>query len=220
MQENKTQQMPQIQNNMNEEMHKHMEQMHQGMQNNEEQHMMGHDGMQGQEDMHEEHNRFQLNVPYPEIKISEKIIQYARLLQDDYAGVISELTAINQYSYHHFITDDVDKETADTFAGIAVVEMHHLELLAQAIIKLGGDPLFRGSYSNGGQFWNGSYVKYAKGTRQILLEAIKSEQEAIAQYKKHISMIRDSGIRQLLERIILDEQYHITIINNLLNKVS
>lgn len=48
--------------------------------------------------------------PYPEIKVLKPNLYYANLLIDDYAGVISEFTAISQYLYHYFFFKDIDKE--------------------------------------------------------------------------------------------------------------
>lgn len=165
-----------------------------------------------------EYLKYSVNLPYPEIKVERKNPQYAELLQDDYAGIVSELTAITQYTYHHFVSGDINKEVSDLVKGIARVEMKHLELLGEAIIKLGGDPLFRGSFSNRGQFWNGYYVSYSKTIKRILLDNIDAEKKAILQYKRHIELIHDPNIQKLLQRIILDEEYHLTLFTNMLQK--
>ena len=39
--------------------------------------------------------------PYPKVKVERQNMFYAELLMDDYAGVISEFTAISQYLYHY-----------------------------------------------------------------------------------------------------------------------
>lgn len=163
--------------------------------------------------------KFQLNLPYPEIKVEAKNSKYAQLLQDDYAGIVSEFTAIALYSYQHFVSEDLNKEIAEMIKGVSIVEMHHLEMLAEAIIKLGGDPVFRGSYSNKGRYWNGSYVIYDKKLKDILLTDIKAEKEAIKQYNKHIEMIHDPNIQELLKRIVLDEEYHVKLFSEALKKL-
>ena len=39
------------------------------------------------------------NIPYPKIEVEEKNSYYAKLLYDDYAGNVSETTAIFLYIY-------------------------------------------------------------------------------------------------------------------------
>ncbi|WP_339061131.1 manganese catalase family protein [Tepidibacillus marianensis] len=74
---------------------------------------------------------------YPETKVLKPNRAYAEILMDDYAGVVSEFTAINQYLYHHYFFDIIDNQLADLLEGVAVVEMYHLEILADLIILLG-----------------------------------------------------------------------------------
>lgn len=155
------------------------------------------------------HGEFASPEPYPEVKVLAPNHQYALLLQDDYAGIVSEFTAISQYLYHHFFFENINKELGELLSGIAIVEMHHMELLGETIILLGGNPQIRGSYSTRGAFWNGSFVYYGNNTCQQLATDIQSEKDAIQIYREHICLIADPYIKQLLARIILDEQVHI-----------
>lgn len=41
-------------------------------------------------------------APYPEVRVVAPNRQFAELLLEDYAGAISEFTAINQYLHHYF----------------------------------------------------------------------------------------------------------------------
>lgn len=67
-----------------------------------------------------------------------------------------------------------------SFVLIAMIEIKHLELLGEAIIKLGGNPEFKSSYSNVGRFWLGSYVNYSTTIKKILLDNIDTEKIAIS----------------------------------------
>lgn len=189
-----------------EVMNQHMQEYMQGQQQG---HMGGH--------MHD--SRYSISLPYPEIKVESKNPLYARILQDDYAGIVSEFTAVNQYVYHSLVAGGITKEIADALLGIAIVEMTHLHLLGEAIIKLGGNPVYRGTTSNMGQFWNGSYVQYSTNTRNILIDDINSEKAAIANYRRHIELIGDKNIQKLLERIIMDEELHIIIFSYFLRQL-
>lgn len=82
--------------------------------------------------------------PYPEIKVLAPNPYYAEILMGDYAGVVSEFTAINQYLYHYFVLKGIDRELGRLLENIAITEMLHMEILAATIILLGGKPLFRG----------------------------------------------------------------------------
>lgn len=156
--------------------------------------------------------------PYPEIKVLGPNFCYACILMDDYAGTVSEFTAISQYLYHHFSFEDIDKELGDLLKNVAITEMLHMEMLADIIIKLGGSPIIRGSYSTSGSFWNGSFVHYGTQLCEQLKADIDSEHKAIHAYEKHICMIRDPFIQAILQRIILDEKVHIRLFNEALDK--
>lgn len=160
---------------------------------------------------HNQPSKYAHPSPYPEVKVIAPNYFYALLLQDDYAGVVSEFTAISQYLYHHFFFERMNKELGELLSGVAITEMHHMELLAEAIILLGGDPRIKGSYSTGGAFWNGSFVNYGNNLCQQLAADIDAEVKAIHNYREHIQLIHDPYIKQLLERIILDEQVHLDL---------
>ena len=156
--------------------------------------------------------------PYPEIKVVKPNLQYAEILMDDYAGVVSEFSAISQYLYHHYFFNEIDKELGETLQGIAIIEMMHMNMLAETIRKLGGSPVIRGSNSTYGNYWNGSYVRYGTLLCEQLKSDIDIEYEAIKAYRNHISIICDGHVQAILQRIILDEKAHISYFNRALLK--
>lgn len=156
--------------------------------------------------------------PYPEVRVLAPDRYYASLLVDDYAGRVSEFTAISQYLYHHFYFEKYSKDLGALLENVSIVEMYHMELLAEAIIKLGGDPQIRGSFSTGGNYWDGGYIYYGNQIYDQLKADIQAEYEAIRAYQAHISAIHDPCIQALLRRIILDEQVHIRHFNDALSK--
>ena len=156
---------------------------------------------------------FAVDLPYPEVNIDYSNPFYASLLLDDYASNTSELTAITQYVYGHILASNED--VANTFLGVAIVEMTHLDLLGDVITELGYYPKYT---SGNGVYWNASFVPYGCSTRNRIELAIQAEYGAIAQYRHHIQLIDDPDIDALLERIILDEELHIKIFKNLLDK--
>ncbi|NLC53912.1 MAG: peptidoglycan-binding protein, partial [Firmicutes bacterium] len=83
---------------------------------------------------------YTLPVPYPEPRVVAPNAFYAQLLLEDYAGMVSELTAVHQYLYNHYY---FEKELSGMVKSIAIVEMKHLELLAETILLLGEAPEYR-----------------------------------------------------------------------------
>ncbi|MDD3224472.1 MAG: ferritin family protein [Clostridium sp.] len=154
---------------------------------------------------------FRVKLPYPKVCIDHKNKFYASLLLDDYASCTSEYTAIAQYIYAHAVTEDECLQKV--FLGIAIVEMSHLDMLADVIYCLGVNPKF---YNGCGEFWKGSFVPYGCSTKQRLKLAIEGEYAAINQYQRHIQKIENCDIRRLLERIIMDEKLHASIFNKIL----
>lgn len=49
----------------------------------------------------------------------------------------------------------------------------------------------------------------------MLQADIEAEKAAIRQYKMHINAIQDDYINSVLRRIILDEEYHIMVLQSL-----
>jgi bacterioferritin len=163
-----------------------------------------------------EKNKYTSNIAYPEIKVSCPNKGYALLLRDDYAGLVSEMTAINQYLYHYFDNKFCNKEMAETLEKIAIVEMQHLEILAELIVLLGEKPV----YFSQNTFWNGSFVDYGNNLLDQLRSDLAAEMRAIEKYNMHIRMINDPCIQKVLERIVLDEQVHVRIFTDMINALT
>ncbi len=154
--------------------------------------------------------------PYPEVKVAGPNPCYACLLMDDYAGVISEFTAIGQYLHHYFLFKDIDKDLGKLLENVSITEMLHMEILADTIKELGRDPQIRGSISTCNNYWNGSFIYYGNELCAQLKADIDAEYKAIDEYRKHIRLIKDPYIKAILERIILDEKVHIRLFNEAL----
>ena len=55
--------------------------------------------------------------------------------------------------------------------------------------------------------------------RDMLIADIEAEKDAIRQYRMHIGMICDSGVNAVLARIIRDEEYHIILLQALMDEL-
>ena len=163
--------------------------------------------------MNEEY-KITLDAPYPPAKADGCNIFYASLLTNDFAGPVSELSAVTQYTFQSLASKD--QKAAALVGGIAKIEMHHMQLIGQLIASLGGIPRFAVQNGCGTSFWNGQLIGYDSSARDFLRENIATEQAAIANYSHRIDQIDDNGVRAVLRRIILDEEHHIDLYGQLL----
>lgn len=152
-----------------------------------------------------------LPEPYPEIKVVRPNRYFASLLLEDYAGTISEMTAINQYFHHYLMFEEKYYDLAQLEECISIIEMFHMELLGKTIRALGVDPQYRTITNNQRVYWNASYVYYGDAICDRLAADIAAEQGAIRQYRLHQQLIGDPYIKDLLERIIMDEEHHLNL---------
>lgn len=156
-----------------------------------------------------------LPLPYPEVCVNEPNINYARLLSSAYAGDGGELSAVLQYTYGHLVTEGAEpSQLSAVLACVSITEMRHLEILGELIMKLGGDPKFCDMQRRG--CFDAGKVNYQTSPDRILRAAISGEKAAIAMYRDLIRRIDDGCIREILRRIILDEEHHIKLFSELL----
>lgn len=158
--------------------------------------------------------------PYPPIKVESKNLLYANILNIDYCGSVSEMSAITQYINNESRLSCERCPAARTLIGIAMAEMIHLQKLGEMIFLLGGNIDYTFKLNNGKQMmWTPKYISIPQNVHKIILADIESEKSAINQYKAHINMINDKYINDLLSRIILDEEYHIMFLNVLAKEI-
>lgn len=162
--------------------------------------------------------KYTVNLPYPEPKVEKPNVQYANILLKDYAGGVSEFTAVSLYSYQHFVSDGTYEDYAELVAGISVAEMKHLELLGETIKLLGVKPIYYDNANPPGRLWTSGYVNFTVSIKEMLTEDINSEMMAIENYKYHISVIDDKYIKKLLQRIIDDEELHVKLFREMYSK--
>lgn len=155
--------------------------------------------------------KFASDLPYPEITTRHNP-QDAKLLMGVYCGSQGELSAITTYAYQAYITQKYP-ELAKVLSGIAATEMHHHKLLGCTIYALGGYPVMGAR-----TYWNGSFARYTINPQRYLKENIIAEQNAITNYEHTILNLSTDDVKLLLERIILDEELHVRIFKELLQK--
>lgn len=158
-----------------------------------------------------------MDLPYPPVQVREKNQAYANLLSIDYCGSVSEMSAITQYINNENRLFSEKCPVAKTILGIAMAEMIHLQKLGEMIFLLGGNIDFVAKHQDGRKkMWTAEYLTIPDNARKMILADIEAEKAAINQYKMHIKMIKDDYVNAVLARIIKDEEYHIMMLQALM----
>jgi len=157
------------------------------------------------------------DLPYPSVNELQKDVKSGQIISFAYASLKSELTAILQYVYHHFHFGDIDKDASETLLGISLAEMKHLDLLGEAMLKLGVNPVYI-QCPNSKLYFNTSTVSQSTTPQKMLMDDIEGELEAISNYKKMLFILENERVSALIQRIVLDEQLHIEKLKELLSK--
>lgn len=148
------------------------------------------------------------NDPYPKIENIKQDYRFGKMLYDSYAGSYGELTAITQYVYEN-ITNEENKELRNVLMRVAMDEMHHLKILGELLGELGFIPYYMGSRNNK---WCSDRVKYKfNSVEEMMKYNIQTEKIAIKEYERLIQNTEDKCIKDVLSRIIKDEENHIRI---------
>lgn len=162
-----------------------------------------------------------MELPYPPIRAEEKNLSFANLLSVDYCGSVSELSAITQYINNENRLSCETCSVAKVILSIAMAEMMHLQKLGEMIYLLGGTVDFIAKQPNGRNvMWTPGFLNLSENVRKMILADIEAEKGAISQYRMHMKAIRDDCVNRVLERIIMDEEYHIMILQALLKECS
>jgi bacterioferritin len=117
-------------------------------------------------------------------------------------AVADELFAVNQYMYFHFHMDDQGYDLLSSmFRRIAIVEMTHVEMLAERILFLKGEV----------EMEMAEPVEKIQEVHQILLKAVEMEENAILSYNKwanESAANADSVTKKLFEELVTQEEGH------------
>ena len=113
-----------------------------------------------------------------------------------------ELGAIHQYMYFHFHCDDQGLDLlANLFKQTAIVEMTHLERLAERILFLKGDVAMTANQP----------VQQIKTIKEMLELAAAMEKEGAKEYNSwanECAAHSDAISKQLFESLLADEEKH------------
>lgn len=159
------------------------------------------------------------NSPYGEVKVREENISLAERLTQAFGGRSGEFETVSLYTYQSLVFRDSFSEYAKLLQRMSFVEMHHLELIGELIIKLGGNIIIGMVNKGKPEYWSGKMLNYTDDLASALIYDLRGEQKAYAAY---VTLARQSGDRDvfnLLMRIALDEMIHISVIRTMINRL-
>ena len=152
------------------------------------------------------------NIPYPKLMNVRQNIKYADLLYDNFSGINGELTIVLQYTYEK-LEIRYYEGLSKIINSIVEEEIKHMELIGDLIKQLGKKPYYINKEQ---KEWNTKNIKYYfNNIYDMLSYNIKKEKESILKYEEVIKYTQNKSIKQLIERIILDEKTHLEIFNRL-----
>ncbi len=157
-----------------------------------------------------------LGLPYPKADPGEKNLMYARGMLDNAGGTISEMNAIALYTYNGLIS--CDAELKCVFEEIAETEMRHLTLFLELAWELGEEPRLWSQSRMGKKYWSPGYIIYAKDTLKLLGNAMSNERAFIRKYQEQLKTVDNKNIREILTRILADEELHLKVFAELLEE--
>jgi bacterioferritin len=128
-------------------------------------------------------------------------------------GVADELQAVHQYMYWHFHLDDQGfGPLAAMFKRIAIMEMGHIEQLAERILFLKGDV----------EMIPAGPVERVTDAQKIVARAAAMEQEATVVYNQFAlesSQNADAVSKQMFESLVGDEEGHFDAFDKQLDNI-
>ena len=155
------------------------------------------------------------NLPYPDLSGIKPSFKDAAVISPAYADIHSELTAILQYLFHSLaFSEQGDDQNARLLMSIAVAEMRHLNLLGEALSRLGISPVFSRRPPNKCEFFSAGCVDYCTSPAAMLASDIAGESEAIRIYECILVKLSDKTLIDLISRIVLDEKMHLAALKS------
>lgn len=161
---------------------------------------------------------YRANAPYPPIRVDAPNQIYANEMLSNIGDVVSEMSDVCRYFYNSIVLREQFNSFAACFHHISIVEMYHLDMFAELALLLGADPrLWSGQTQK--RYWSPEYISYPRDIRTLIADSIEAEEAAIYKYTQQANTISDINIVLVLERIILDEEHHVKVFNEMYNNL-
>lgn len=162
--------------------------------------------------------KYSSDKSYPAIFIEKENKEVGTILLECYASEQSELSSLTSYSYLNIVTDDKYTEIKEIFRGCSIVELHHMNILGELIKALGVMPRYYWKNKHSIEMWSGSYVSPNYDINTSLKQAVNQEKLLINKYESLIEQIDIANVKEILRRIILDEQVHVRLLEDMIKK--
>ena len=147
---------------------------------------------------------------YPSLKNLQCDPYAARIISSAYATSSGELNATLQYIYHSIsFLNKCDEKRAELLKSIAIAEMIHLDLLGEALARLGSPPVYSFSPPAQYNFYSTKFVAYSRSLRNMIEDDIMGEKYAIYGYERMLPRLKNDTLRTLICRILEDENLHV-----------
>lgn len=162
---------------------------------------------------------YTVSLPYPEARPCREDPRLARQLFPMYTGSAGEMASISSYLYAALRTENCQPELSRIFDDLARTEMHHFRLLGRLLRDLGADPYIRARIDSSRIAADQPAACALTGTRalrSLFAQSLHAEQSAADNYRYLMTQTGDEGVHNLLHRILLDEEQHARLFENLL----
>ncbi len=157
-----------------------------------------------------------LNLSYPDISDISPDPRLASLLYEAYAGRQGEITAISNYIYQSIVFKDPAPILSELLECISITEMKHFKILGKMILLLGRDPVIKAQIRGTPIDHRATLIS---NMENALTQNIESEKRAVEYYKKVALHTHDKAVTAMLKRIIMDEEHHIKLFYDMLEKI-
>ena len=152
-----------------------------------------------------------VDTPYPTIDDVVKDYKTAKIISEGYARSHSELSSSLQYLYFSFNFYRLkDTKSYNLIESIRLAEQKHLQMLGKLLIQLGIDPIFTELPPFKCDYFTTANLTYSKTATKMIKDAILLEMTQIAEYKAMLMQIENESVKKVLERIVLDEELHLS----------
>ena len=128
----------------------------------------------------------------------------AKVLLDHYAGRNSELSSAIQYLNHR--SNISNRYVRELLGSFAAEELGHMELIAVAIIKLGGPPLR--CVNSQGAPWGTNYIDQSVDSIAVLQSDVQAENRTCQLYQQHLELTSDPNMKSLINFLIRRGEVH------------
>ena len=146
---------------------------------------------------------FRKQLFYP-IHVERQDPTFAKVLLEHYAGRNSELSSSIQYLNHR--SNMSNRYVRELLGLFAAEELGHMELIAVAILKLGGPPLK--CVNSQGAPWVINYIDQSVDSIAVLQVDVQAETRASHLYQQQLELTNDPNMKRMLNFLIGREEVH------------